>query len=82
MNTIKSTDIEPQLQKTVETILSQQGLTIHDAIYLLFKHIAVYKCIPPQLQIPNQQTLQAFNEEPTAKVYHSARKLFKDVSSE
>jgi len=77
-----TTDIEPQLQRTVEAILTQQGLTVHDAIHRLFKYIATHNNIPPQLQSPNQKTLQALNAEPTAEIYHSARELFEKIASQ
>ena len=81
-STTIATDIEPQLQKTVEAILMQQGLTIHEVIYLLFKHIATYNSIPVQLQTPNQETWHALAAEPTAEVYHNARELFEEVTSQ
>ena len=79
---IISAEIEPQLKNAVETVLNQQGMTISEAVNLLFRHIAEHKSFPTELlQIPNEETLQALNAEPTDEVYHSATELFKDVSA-
>lgn len=76
-----SAEIEPQLKNVVENILSQQGMTVSDAVTLLFRHIAEHKTFPIELQIPNETTLQALNAEPTNDVYHNAKALFDEVAS-
>lgn len=76
-----SAEIEPQLKNAVETVLNQQGMTISEAVTLLFRHIAEHKSFPTELQIPNEETLQALNAGPTDDVYHSATELFKDVAA-
>lgn len=75
-HTIISVEIEPQLKKAVETVLTRQGMTVSEAIYFLFRHIATHQTFPSELRTPNQETLQALEAPPTEDVYRNAKELF------
>ena len=51
--------IKPELKGDVEQILSQLGITTTQAITMFFEQIRMNKGIPFQLQIPNDETVQA-----------------------
>ena len=54
--------VDAQLKKDVEQILSEIGLSTSQAITLFLKGIKRERCIPFELKIPNEETLQAMEE--------------------
>ncbi len=55
--------VSPGLKKQAESVLAAIGMSSSEAIRLFFQQIANRKEFPLELKVPNQQTLDAFNEE-------------------
>lgn len=54
--------IEPELKAEVETIFSELGLSITEAITLFYHQVKLAKGLPFEIRIPNQTTLQTFQD--------------------
>ena len=54
--------IEPSLKIEAESVLHELGISPTQAIKMLYKRIARDHEWPLELKIPNEETLQAFNE--------------------
>lgn len=54
--------IEPELKAEAETIFSELGLSITEAITLFYRQVKLQKGLPFEVRIPNQTTLQTFQE--------------------
>ena len=54
--------IEPDLKQSVESTLSQLGLTTSQAISLYFRQIELQGGIPFSVRIPNRETTRAIAE--------------------
>jgi DNA-damage-inducible protein J len=54
--------IEPVLKIEAESVLSELGITPTQAIKMLYKRIARDQEWPLELKIPNQETLEVFEE--------------------
>jgi DNA-damage-inducible protein J len=69
--TLKSADvrtrIEPELKKSAETVLAENGLTISDAIRMFLRQVVVYGGLPFDVRISNETTLQALHESRSMK---------------
>ena len=54
--------VKPELKGDVEKILSQLGISTSQAITMFFEQIKLNRGIPFQLQLPNEETLQAMQD--------------------
>ena len=54
--------IESGLKKEVTAVLSDMGLSVSDAIRLLFVRVAADKALPFDLRVPNAETRAAIAE--------------------
>jgi DNA-damage-inducible protein J len=54
--------IEPELKEEAETIFSELGLSITEAITLFYRQVKLVKGLPFEVRIPNQTTLQTFQD--------------------
>ncbi|MCF6254140.1 MAG: type II toxin-antitoxin system RelB/DinJ family antitoxin [Thiomicrorhabdus sp.] len=54
--------VRPELKGDVEQILSQLGITTTQAITMFFEQIRINRGIPFDLQLPNDETVQAMRE--------------------
>jgi DNA-damage-inducible protein J len=54
--------IEPELKAEAETIFIELGLSITEAITLFYRQVKLQKGLPFEVRIPNQTTLQTFQE--------------------
>lgn len=54
--------IEPELKAEAETIFSELGLSITEAITLFYRQVKLTKGLPFEIRIPNQTTLQTFQD--------------------
>jgi DNA-damage-inducible protein J len=52
--------IEPELKAEAETIFSELGLSITEAITLFYRQVQLARGLPFEVRIPNQATLQTF----------------------
>jgi DNA-damage-inducible protein J len=48
------TRIEPDLKKSAETVLAENGLTISDAIRMFLRQVVVYGGLPFDVRISNE----------------------------
>lgn len=55
--------LSPDLKKQAENVLASIGMSSSEAIRLFYQQIANRKEFPLELKVPNQKTLDAFNEE-------------------
>jgi DNA-damage-inducible protein J len=54
--------IEPELKAEAETIFSELGLSITEAITLFYRQVKLTRGLPFEVRIPNQTTLQTFQD--------------------
>ena len=52
----------PELKKNVEPIFKELGLTTTEAINLFYRQVCLYRGLPFDVRIPNEETLKTFNE--------------------
>ena len=64
------------LKEQAEAVLSSIGMTSSEAIRLFYKQIAVRKEFPLELKVPNQKTIDAFNEPHEAVSLDELREMF------
>lgn len=60
--------IDPDLKKEVSAVLSGMGLSVSDAIRLLFVRVAAEKAMPFDLRIPNIETQAAMRDAREGRV--------------
>ena len=65
-NVIRTT-IEPDLKNNVEIILKTLGLSPTEAVRLFFRQIVLRKGLPFEVAIPNETTLQTFEDTDNGK---------------
>jgi DNA-damage-inducible protein J len=74
--------IEPRLKTEVESILSDLGLTVSDAVHLLCRQIKLQRGLPFDVRIPNELTARALNTSKQGKGvkrFSSKKKLYADL---
>lgn len=59
--------IEPELKEEAETIFSELGLSITEAITLFYRQVKLSKGLPFEVRLPNQTTLQTFQDTDEGK---------------
>ena len=68
-----SSRINAELKKKGDTILSQIGIKPSQAITMFYAQIVNYGGIPFELKIPNQETIDAINEDEDHKRIESKK---------
>ncbi len=68
-----TTRIEPALKQEVGGILQELGLNLSDAITMYFKQIQAHKGLPFPAHLPNQQTIDALNEDLSKRKTYMAK---------
>lgn len=62
--TLKSADvrtrIEPELKKSAETVLAENGLTISDAIRMFVRQVVAYGGLPFDVRFPTKSLCKHF----------------------
>ena len=53
--------VEPELKIEVESVLTELGLSVSEAIELYMRQIKLVHGIPFDIRIPNKETQQTFN---------------------
>jgi len=51
--------LDPELKANASAVLSEMGLTVSDAIRLLFVRVAAEKALPFDVRVPNAETEKA-----------------------
>ena len=59
--------IEPDLKREVEHIFEKLGLSVTDAISLFYHQVKIQNGLPFDLKIPNDTTLQTFQDTDNGK---------------
>ena len=74
--------IETELKKEVTAILSDMGLSVSDAIRLLFVRVAADKAMPFDLRAPNAETQAAMRDIQDGRVtrFESVADLMADLN--
>ena len=54
--------VRPELKGDVEQILSKLGITTTQAITMFFEQIKINRGIPFELQLPNDETVEAMQD--------------------
>lgn len=75
-----NTRVEPELKKNAESVFSQLGLSMSDAVALFLSQSVLHKGLPFPVRIPNAETVEAINEpRDDLKRYASSQDMFDDI---
>ena len=55
--------VNPEVKGQAEEVLASIGMSTSDAMRLFLKQIAIRGVFPLELKVPNQKTINAFNEK-------------------
>ena len=74
--------IDADLKREATDVLSSIGLTVSDAIRLLFVRVAAEKALPFEVRVPNATTVAALeaNERGEVERFDSVDALFADLN--
>lgn len=73
--------IEPKLKTKAEAILHKVGLSSAEAVRLFYMQVCLYKGLPFEVRIPNEETIKAMHNADMGKT-HKAKNvddIFKDL---
>jgi len=59
--------IEPEVKHEAEAILKRLGLSISEAVNLFYNQVILYRGLPFEVKLPNEETLQVFGETDAGK---------------
>lgn len=73
--------IDAELKREASAVLAEMGLSVSDAIRLLFVRVAAEKALPFDVRLPNIQTQAAMRDVENGKVarFDSIDDLMKDL---
>ena len=74
--------VEPDLKSEVEQILGKLGLTVSDAVHLLYRQIKLQRGLPFDVRLPNEltaRTLRASQAGLGVKRFGSKKELYADL---
>lgn len=74
--------VEPSLKLEVESVLSNLGLSMSEAIELYLYQIKLRHGIPFDIKMPNETTLETFNRTDKGEelnVYNNVDEMFKKL---
>jgi DNA-damage-inducible protein J len=60
--------IDADLKREVSAVLAEMGLSVSDAIRLLFVRVAAERALPFDIRVPNAQTQEAMRAVEAGKV--------------
>ena len=60
--------INPEVKEQAEEVLASIGMSTSDAMRLFLKQVAIRGAFPLELRVPNQQTINAFEEKDVESV--------------
>jgi DNA-damage-inducible protein J len=73
---------ETSLKAEVEAVFKELGLTTTEAINLFFNQVRIFKGLPFDVRIPNEETLQAIDDirnKRNLTHYKNKKEMFKDL---
>jgi DNA-damage-inducible protein J len=59
--------VEPALKKEVDSIFKSLGISTAEAIQLFFQNVKVFKTLPFEENIPNEETIQVMTDTDEGK---------------
>ena len=74
--------MEPNLKSEVEAILDTLGLTVSEAVNLLYRQIKLQRGLPFDVRVPNEltaRTLRASKDSKAVKRFGSKKELYADL---
>lgn len=72
--------MKPEIKKQAEQIFSELGINASAAITLFYTQIIRHKGIPLEIKVPNQETIQALEENiVSAPRFKNIEDLMKDL---
>jgi DNA-damage-inducible protein J len=73
--------IDADLKREVSAVLAEMGLSVSDAIRLLFVRVAAERALPFDIRVPNAETQEAMRAVEAGKVerFDSVADLMKDL---
>jgi DNA-damage-inducible protein J len=73
--------IDADLKREVSAVLAEMGLSVSDAIRLLFVRVAAERALPFDVRVPNAETQEAMRAVEAGKVerFDSVADLMKDL---
>jgi DNA-damage-inducible protein J len=76
--------IDAKLKKEVAAVLSRMGLSVSDAIRLMFVRIASEKALPFDVRVPNDETVAAMKDAMEGRVsrYASVSAMLEALDAE
>ena len=78
-----SSRIDAELKNKADSILAQIGIKPSQAITMFYTQIVRQRGIPFELKVPNEETIQALNEDVSKnKAYNSVDALMVDLDSD
>ena len=78
-----SSRIDAELKNKADSILDQIGIKPSQAITMFYTQIVRQRGIPFELKVPNEETIQALNEDVSKnKAYNSVDALMIDLDSD
>ena len=82
-NTVIRATIDEEVKKQSMTVLKGMGLTMSDAIRILFAHIAMEKTLPFMPLRPNGETLAAMQDAEIGNLesFDTVEELFEDLDA-
>lgn len=83
MSDVVRARIDPALKAEVSAVLSEMGLSLSDAIRLLFVRVAAEKALPFEIRVPNAETQAAMRDARAGKVarFAGVEELLADLNS-
>ena len=72
--------VSSQLKRNAESVLSELGMSMGEAIRLFLTQVSIRREFPIELKVPNKTTLKAISNKPTDDVYHNVDDLFDELS--
>ncbi len=76
-------NVDEDVKQQAMTVLAGMGLTMSDAVRILFTRIAAEKQLPFMPLVPNSETLAAMEELENDELqsFESVERLFKDLNA-
>ena len=79
-----SASVDSRINKEASEILEQEGLSVSDALRLLLVRVASDRAFPPELRIPNRETIDAIKagEKGDVTRFASIDELMADLNAD
>ena len=72
-NDYVSARIDPSIKNEAAAVLATMGLTVSDLFRIVLTRVAYEKCLPFSMEIPNEETIKAFESIDKRENLHYAK---------